>query len=164
MNLHMQLWQDFIDLCQSLTPAQYTAKCTLLNGVSIAEHLRHSYEFYHCLMLALETKQLNYENRLRDRSIENDLNYALERMQQLKENLGCKMNNCAMELHSKESPDLIVQTSFERELVYCLDHAIHHQALIKIGLKEQELSHLVHQDFGVAYSTLRYRKQEKIKQ
>ena len=48
-------------------------------------------------------------------------------------------------------------TSFDRELLYCLDHAIHHQALIKIGLKELQIADLVGDDFGVAYSTLRYR-------
>ena len=56
----------------------------MLNGVSIAEHLRHSYEFYHCLLLGLDTKQLNYEDRARDRAIENNLPYAIERMKKLK--------------------------------------------------------------------------------
>ena len=32
MNLHLQLWQDLIDLCQSLTPEQYTFECKMLNG------------------------------------------------------------------------------------------------------------------------------------
>lgn len=159
MNLHLQLWQDFIDLCQSLTPEQYTLKCKMLNGVSIAEHLRHSYEFYHCLLLRLDTKQLNYEDRARDRAIENNLPYAIERMKKLKLQLSSPLKDTVMELKSKEAQSSLVKTSLERELVYCLDHAIHHQALIKIGLKEQELSHLVSQDFGVAYSTLRYRKQ-----
>lgn len=159
MNLHLQLWQDFIDLCQSLTLEQYTLKCRMLNGVSIAEHLRHSYEFYHCLLLGLDTKQLNYEDRARDRAIENNLPYAIERMKKLKSQLTSPLKDTVMELKSKEAQSSLVNTSLERELVYCLDHAIHHQALIKIGLKEQELSHLVSQDFGVAYSTLRYRKQ-----
>lgn len=159
MNLHLQLWQDFIDLCQSLTPEQYTLKCKMLNGVSIAEHLRHSYEFYHCLLLGLDTMQLNYEDRARDRAIENNLPYAIERMKKLKLQLSSPLKDTVMELKSKEAQSSHVKTSLERELVYCLDHAIHHQALIKIGLMEQELSHLVSQDFGVAYSTLRYRKQ-----
>lgn len=159
MNLHLQLWQDFIDLCQSLTPEQYTLKCKMLNGVSIAEHLRHSYEFYHCLLLGIDTMQLNYEDRARDRAIENNLPYAIERMKKLKLQLSSPLKDTVMELKSKEAQSSLVKTSLERELVYCLDHAIHHQALIKIGLKEQELSHLVSQDFGVAYSTLRYRKQ-----
>ena len=84
MNLHLQLWQDFIDLCQSLTPEQYTFECKMLNGVSIAEHLRHSYEFYHCLLLGLSAKEINYENRLRDRTIESNLDYAIIRMIELK--------------------------------------------------------------------------------
>ncbi|MEN8769273.1 MAG: DinB family protein [Candidatus Arcticimaribacter sp.] len=159
MNLHLQLWQDFIDLCQSLTPEQYTLKCKMLNGVSIAEHLRHSYEFYHCLLLGLSAKEINYENRLRDRNIEGNLAYAITRMIELKAQLESPLEDVKMKLFSKEAQTNLVNTSFERELVYCLDHAVHHQALIKIGLKEQDLSHLVSQDFGVAYSTLRYRKQ-----
>jgi uncharacterized damage-inducible protein DinB len=159
MNLHFQLWQDFIGLCQSLTLEQYTYKCSMLNEVAIAEHLRHSYEFYHCLLLGLNTQQLNYEERARDRALETNLPYAIECMQQLKTQLTAPLKDSSMELRSKEAQSNIVNTSLERELVYCLDHAIHHQALIKIGLKEQGLSHLVSQDFGVAYSTLRYRKQ-----
>lgn len=159
MNLHLQLWQDFIDLCQSLTPEQYTFECKMQNGVSIAEHLRHSYEFYHCLLLGLSAKEINYENRLRDRTIESNLDYAIIRMIELKAQLESPHEDVRIKLFSKEAQNNLVNTSFERELVYCLDHAIHHQALIKIGLKEQEFSHLVSQDFGVAYSTLRYRKQ-----
>lgn len=158
MNLHLQLWQDFIDLCQSLTSDQYTLKCKMLNGVSIAEHLRHSYEFYHCLLLGLSAKQLSYEDRPRDRKIETNLAYAIESMQKLKAQLSSPLKDERMQFHSKEAQKDKVDTSLERELVYCLDHAIHHQALIKIGLKEQNLSSLVSQDFGVAYSTLRFRK------
>ncbi len=157
MNLHLQLWQDFIDLCQALSPEQYTLKCKMLNGVAIAEHLRHSYEFYHCLLLGRETKQLNYEARLRDRLIENDIAYAIRCMQDLKQQLILNTADCKMDLQSKEAQTGHVNTSYERELVYCLDHAIHHQALIKIGLKEQGIDQLVSRDFGVAYSTLRYR-------
>jgi hypothetical protein len=80
-------------------------------------------------------------------------------MIELKAQLESPHEDVRIKLFSKEAQNNLVNTSFERELVYCLDHAIHHQALIKIGLKEQELSHLVSQDFGVAYSTLRYRKQ-----
>lgn len=159
MNLHLQLWQDFIDLCKSLTPEQYTLKCSMLNGVSIAEHLRHSYEFYHCLLLGIDTQQINYDERERDSVLETNLPYAIKSMQNLKSKLASPLKDSSIELRSKEAQSGVVNTSLERELVYCLDHAIHHQALIKIGLKEQELSHLVSQDFGVAYSTLRYRKQ-----
>ena len=51
-----------------------------------------------------------------------------------------------------------LQSSFFRELNYCMDHCIHHQSLIKIALLEQELIYLVDDNFGVAFSTQNYRK------
>ena len=65
------------------------------------------------------------------------------------------MNNC-LEPEKEDSKNKI-QTSFFRELTYCMDHCIHHQSLIKIALLEQELTHLVDENFGVAFSTQNYR-------
>ena len=48
-------------------------------------------------------------------------------------------------------------STLPRELLYCLDHAIHHKALIKVGLKEFGIEDYVNSKFGIAYSTLRYR-------
>ncbi|MDC1012234.1 hypothetical protein OAQ04_03240 [Flavobacteriaceae bacterium] len=51
------------------------------------------------------------------------------------------------------------KSSFLRELAYCLDHRIHHQSLIKIGLTEQGLDHLIDENFGVAFFTQNYRNE-----
>jgi hypothetical protein len=48
-------------------------------------------------------------------------------------------------------------SSFHRELAYCLEHSIHHQALIKIGLIELGALHLIDESFGVAPATLKFR-------
>ena len=90
----------------------------MLNDVSIAEHLRHSYEFYHCLLLGLSAKEINYENRLRDRNIESNLAYAIARMLELKAQLELPLEDIRMKLHLKEAQTSLVDTSFERELVY----------------------------------------------
>ncbi|MDA9893730.1 hypothetical protein N9D50_07065 [Flavobacteriaceae bacterium] len=52
-----------------------------------------------------------------------------------------------------------VKTTFFRELIYCMDHGIHHQSLIKIALIDQGLNHLINDKFGVAFSTQNYRNQ-----
>lgn len=52
-----------------------------------------------------------------------------------------------------------IATTFERELVYCLEHTIHHQALIKVGLKELNLEGFLDGHFGVAPATLRFREE-----
>jgi len=159
MTLHLNLWQDMIDLCFSLEQDHFTFKSELLNGASIGEHLRHSYEFYFCLLKGKETGIINYEKRERDRMLETDLLYAIDRMQALQKQLQPEIIDAPLQLYSKEAAVEVVSTSFGRELVYCLDHAIHHQALIKIGLKELDRAQLVNEHFGVAYSTIRYRMQ-----
>ncbi len=50
-----------------------------------------------------------------------------------------------------------VKSTTGRELAYCIEHSIHHQAIIKAGLIAMGLSGLTDGHFGVAYSTIRYR-------
>ena len=159
MTLHLNLWQDMIDLCFSLEQDHYTFKSELLNGASIGEHLRHSFEFYFCLLKEKERGIINYEKRERDRMLETDLRYAIDRMQALQKQLQLEIIDAPLQLCSNEAAVEVVSTSFGRELIYCLDHAIHHQALIKIGLKELDRAQLVNEHFGLAYATIRYRMQ-----
>ena len=56
-----------------------------------------------------------------------------------------------------------VNSTVGRELAYCIEHSIHHQALIKAGLIGSGLKDLTDKDFGVAYSTIRYRNSSDAK-
>ncbi|MDG2312138.1 MAG: hypothetical protein P8L64_07110, partial [Flavobacteriales bacterium] len=56
------------------------------------------------------------------------------------------------------SVDIDIDTTVERELAYCLDHAIHHLAIIKISLIESRIDLKMESNLGVASSTLRYRE------
>jgi hypothetical protein len=58
---------------------------------------------------------------------------------------------------SKKFSRTSISSSLQRELLYNLEHSIHHQALIRAGLIELNLQHLLSVDFGVAPSTLRAR-------
>jgi hypothetical protein len=57
---------------------------------------------------------------------------------------------------NQNSDNIILESNFERELAYNLEHAIHHMALIRIGLNELT-DIVVSNSFGVAASTLKYR-------
>ena len=53
---------------------------------------------------------------------------------------------------------LKVPTNEERELVYNIEHAIHHMAIIRIGI-ENDFPHAHLPDkFGFAYSTIKHLK------
>lgn len=158
MQIHYRLLEDLIKLCAQLSAQNYTHKSDLLNSASLGEHLRHVYEFYDCLLRGIESGEVNYDSRNRNPLIEKDKAYAIEKLHQLILDLAHCNPNQSLLLFSKESIVEQTTTSVARELLYCLDHAVHHQALMKIGLKELNLYHLIHEDFGVAYSTLRHRK------
>jgi len=53
-----------------------------------------------------------------------------------------------------------VKSNLMRELAYNLEHAIHHMALIRIVLNQQFPDVKVDANFGVAYSTIRYNKDQ----
>jgi len=157
--LHKTLLEDLTDLCERLDDHQYCYNSKLLNGASIGQHLRHSAEFYLCLFNGIPTKTVNYDERKHDLLIETDRTYAIRTLSDLSDQLKHIQPSFALQLFSNETEakEKPFVTSVDRELLYCLDHAIHHQALIKIGLKELQIADLVGDDFGVAYSTLRYR-------
>ena len=55
-----------------------------------------------------------------------------------------------------------VESTLDRELIYNIEHAIHHMAMIKIGLKVLAPELHLPENFGVAPSTIRYRHQTGI--
>ena len=52
----------------------------------------------------------------------------------------------------------MVVSNVQRELVYLIEHAIHHFALLRIGIQENFPEISLASDFGVAYSTVKYRE------
>lgn len=72
---------------------------------------------------------------------------------QLEKNHHLELQTC---FHLTGEETQIITTSLPRELTYCLDHCVHHQHFIKIGLIEQGLGNFIHSDFGIAFSTLKH--------
>lgn len=144
------------DLLFKLTDEQYQHKSEILSGASIGQHLRHVVEFYICLLFGASQQKINYGNRDRNLEIETNRETAVEKIIEIKKQLTTL--NLSQRLYL-EIESYTMDTSIERELLYNLEHSIHHQALIKVGLIEQNIGDLVTDAFGVAPSTLKYRNQ-----
>lgn len=145
-----------------LTDEQYRFSSTTLFGATIGQHVRHILEFYQSVFKGLEKKVINYDRRERNLLIENNANYAIEIIEIINAQLAINNEDEVLYLEGNfcadGCQDLKIQTSFYRELAYCLEHSIHHQALIKIGLMEIECLSFVDDTFGLAPATIRYRK------
>lgn len=139
----------------------FTQKSNLLNGSTIGGHTRHVIEIFQCLLEGYETGIVNYEHRKRNMQIETNKNYAVLLLQEIATTL--ELPNKKLILQGFYSNDVdvetnMMQTNFFRELVYNLEHCIHHMALIRVGVQEFCTINLP-ADFGVAPSTIQYKNQ-----
>ena len=131
----------------------------------VAGHLRHILEFYECFLDGLEWSHIDYDARRRDASIERSQAAAIQRIESIIERLrgapqlrGDSVIWVRMEDVDADCPaDPFTTSSVSRELQVLSSHTIHHFALIGMTLRAHGV--VLDEDFGVAPSTLRYRKQ-----
>lgn len=147
---------------QQLPASTYSRPLDLLSGASIGEHTRHILEFYDCLLIQYKDGEVNYDNRCRDKQIETDPRFAMAVIDRICNALtDCNPDQVLTLAHGYDTDGdrlVRVKTTFARELVYNVEHAIHHLAMIKIGLKILSPSMELPTEFGVAPSTIRHKK------
>ncbi|MBC7487579.1 MAG: hypothetical protein H7282_12580 [Cytophagaceae bacterium] len=149
---------DFITVVEN---QHYTAKSELLLGSSIGQHVRHILEFYSCLKEGYTVQKVNYDLRKRDLSIEEDKMTALHLITDLMKWMETTKPIALMlegSYEENEKEIFSILSHLERELVYNIEHAIHHMAIIKIAAVNAYAYELP-ADFGVASSTLKHRTQ-----
>ncbi len=150
---------QLINAISNVSDKEYSQKSLHLNGSTIGGHTRHVIEIFQCLLQGYEMGIVNYEHRKRDSVIETNKNYALALLHDVIAKIEMPNKNLLLEGFYSNENDMntnSMQTNFFRELVYNLEHCIHHMALIRVGVQEFcELK--LPNDFGVAPSTLQYR-------
>lgn len=146
---------------ERMTDEMYTFKCPELENVSIGEHFRHIYDMYECLIIQYRDNFVDYNERKRDKRIELDRTYALTQLENIIN--GIDLPDKTLQFHHQfnENDKMIIQTNYMRELLYNLEHGIHHEALIRVALRHFKTVD-VPTDFGVAPSTINYRKKQSI--
>lgn len=141
---------------------QFSREIINLGGSSIGQHTRHILEFYVGLIQGSACGCVNYDMRKRSMILETDTNAACEIIVLICSDLSTLKDKSLLlqgDFSNEESEqNLPIQSSVYRELAYCLEHSIHHQALIKVGLIELDLLSCIDSTFGVAPATLRHRK------
>ena len=153
-----------LDLLGVLADQAYTSAQPPYHESSIGDHLRHCLEHYTSFLDGLDTGSIDYDARARDTRIATSRPFArqticdlIARLRALPLNdrpLTVKMDcNKDADEAARWSP-----SSVQRELQYLLAHTIHHYALIAVLLRLQ--GYVPHKDFGVAPSTLKFRRQQ----
>lgn len=136
----------------------FTAPLEVLSDSSIGQHVRHVLEFYLCLLHAKDSGVVNYDARQRDLELQTKVKRAIDTIDHLIHRINANRVNVPLTLkgdHGTEVPQPFeVASNFQRELAFNLEHSIHHQALLKVGLRDLGMS-TAGTHFGVAPSTVR---------
>lgn len=148
------------DVVNQISADDFSKPSPSLSQSTVGQHLRHTIEFFVCLETGFHAGLINYDKRAHDRLIESDKFIALAAIQRIRD----FVNNVAvdqslrLEVGYDRSTDVCVtiDTNYFRELTYNIEHAVHHMALIKIGVREVAPYVKLPGDFGIAVSTLRH--------
>lgn len=162
MQLTNAIKNVFVQLSDSLnqiSDEQYTAPNKVLFNATIGQHVRHIIELFIELENGYECGIVNYEKRKRDYKIENDKAFAAMWLDKIYNGLEKANKSLLLQSNYDESSNelISVETNYVREVVYNLEHTVHHMALIRVGINE--VSNLtLPASYGVASSTIKYRQ------
>ena len=145
------------EVLQNLPEGLYAKPCNCLSGATIGQHTRHIVELYQCLLLAYETDTVNYDDRPRNTIIENNQDFALKTISEIQNTIE-KPDKDLLLINNLNDECFHIRSTYFREVFYNLEHTIHHQALLRVGI--EALCEINLPDtFGVAPSTTKYLKE-----
>lgn len=156
----ISLMEDTKLYLQQIDTTAYSTSIPLLSNSTIGQHTRHFIEFFQCLLQQVPKGNIDYDKRVRNKQIETNPLVAIQAINAIIANLPNEIAEQSLVLESDygiECSNCVqVSTNFPRELMYNIEHTIHHLAIIKIGLLILAPDIALPQHFGVAPSTVKH--------
>lgn len=149
------------DLVHQIREADFIRPAETLSYSTIGQHLRHTLEFFICFQHGFQKGLINYDKRAHDKLIETDKFIALDaitRIAQFITEVEDKSLKLEVGYDLEKEIYITIDTTATRELVYNIEHAVHHMAIMKIGIREIAPYVQLSPDFGIAASTIRYKE------
>lgn len=157
-----QILDQLAKLVREIDERDFVRPSEALSQSTIGQHLRHTLEFFICFEQGFERGVINYDKRAHDQLIESNKFVALDAIRKISAFVNTLNSNKPLSLEvgydlSKEE-FITIETNATRELVYNIEHAVHHMAIMKIGIREIAPYVKLAPDFGVAASTIRHKE------
>ncbi len=140
----------------------------LLEGTlaaSLGAHYRHVLDHFFCLAEGIRTGQVNYDQRCRNPRLECSVAQARFATEELIDEFrsltrDALLRECSVtySVGYGESELELVRSNLAREVMFCVGHAIHHYAILKLLCAAEGVQ--LPYEFGVAPSTLKHLRAE----
>lgn len=134
---------------------------------SLGCHVRHVLDHYSALQLGVTTGEINYDKRSRDSVIETDAEQAKEKVYSLitwlNENITTDVHlKMKTEISATKQETITIDSSLQRELIYLLNHTVHHMAQVTLALRIMGIT--INGQIGIAPATLTHLRKSEIRQ
>src|SRR5262252_8051308 len=130
-------------------------------AASLGAHYRHVLDHFLCLAEGIRTGQVNYDQRRRNPQLENSVTCArlvtgglIDKLGGLSSEILQRQCTVVYSVGYGESSEEAVTSNLAREVMFCVGHAIHHYAILK--LLSTRVGVKLPYEFGVAPSTLKH--------
>jgi len=154
-------------LLDSIDEDSYSRKAEGPWESSIGAHYRHLLDHFLCLIEGLRDFQINYDYRSRKRDIETSLEVARSTTLDLFDTLAAISDDVLQQdctvvysIRYGDSNTHTVPSVVARELMFCIGHAIHHYAIVKLLCSLRAVT--LPNEFGIAPSTLKYQQSQAV--
>lgn len=153
------------ELLAGVSVDAYTRRVPLAFNACIGGHYRHCLDHFTSLLRGFDADTVDYDHRERDVRIESDPAFALELTRRMRAQLECLpissletivRARCEVSYAHGDSP--VTGSTFGREMVYAIAHAIHHYALIAVMARLMGATLPEH--FGIAPSTVAHNSRQ----
>ena len=157
---------QILELLETIDNQSYREPIALFNGSTIGQHFRHILDFYNCLARGVASGLIDYALRERNLLVETNTTFAQQSFREVADAIHQFQENTRVEIRADFADDHhtvrpVVSSSLDRELMYAYDHAVHHLAMIKMGLRVAFPGIQVQENVGVAPSTLKHWKKQQ---
>jgi hypothetical protein len=135
-----------------------------LEGVftgSLGAHYRHVLDHFLCLSGGIRTGEVNYDHRRRSPHLENSIVQArlvtgalMDEFRDLPQQVLRRECLVTYRVGYGERNEEAIASNVAREVMFCVGHAIHHYAILKLLCAEAGIS--LPYEFGIAPSTLKH--------
>ncbi|KAA3622941.1 MAG: DinB family protein [Bacteroidetes bacterium] len=157
-----QMIHQITGLLGNISPEQYSKKLDIFKGSTLGQHFRHILDFYLVLLKYHSSGLVDYTLRERDLELETNPQYAMKTFEKvlsevelLDEQTLLKVKADLLYVAEGERP--LIPTSIGRELMYAYEHAVHHLAIIRIGIENAFPDLEIAKEVGIAPATIKYR-------